>query len=274
LYLYVRSFAEREFKLSKVSRWNILPFILGWVWILIPIGTGPSSERYARACFTIIITLPYLWAAQRQVHALKCQAKESRSSLLSLRLPWLRFLLNLWYFSTLVSVMDIFSGFPIPLWFFVSLTIALELLGLTFYGLRFSQLFRQELRPIASATLNKKELERRTNELVNFLHQEEFYLKPQIRLSDLATALGLRNYLLSEVINRGLGTNFYDLINGLRIDRSKRMLLDPANAHMNILGIAMECGFNSKSSFNESFLRITGTTPSKFRDLQSKKLEP
>jgi len=272
LYLYVCSFTERDFKLSEISRWNILPFILGWVWTLIPVGKELSMERYARACFTMAITLPYLWTAQGQVNALKCQAKESRSSLLILRLPWLRFLLGLWYLSTFLSVVDIFFGFPIPLCFFVSVTVALELLGLTFYGLRYSQLFRQELRPLASATLNKEGLERRTNDLVNFLHREEFYLKPQIRLSDLAAALGVKTYMLSEVINRGLGTNFHDLINGLRIDRSKRMLLDPAYAHLNILGIATECGFNSKSSFNESFLRITGMTPSKFRDLQSKKL--
>jgi AraC-like DNA-binding protein len=280
VYLYVCSLTERDFNFSDISPWHILAFLAGWIWCLPehfwglnPTSAGYLLVKFARPCFSIGIALPYLWAAQRQVSTLKHNAKESNGNLLCLRLPWLRFLLTLWHISVLVAVLDVATGLRIPCWFFASLTFTLEFVGLAFFGLRGSQLFRLEFRPASTATLTVEDLEHRTTELVRFLQREEFYLRPQIRLSDLAAALGVKNYLLSEVINRGLGTNFYDLINGLRIERAKQMLQEPAFAHLNLLGIATDCGFNSKSSFNECFRRFAGMTPSKYRNLHSQKLD-
>src|SRR5262249_36631145 len=106
--------------------------------------------------------------------------------------------------------------------------------------------------------------------LLSYMATEKPYLRPDLRLSDVATALSLRPYQLSEVLNRGENKNFFEFVNGYRIEEVKRRLLDPKFSHMNLLGIAIDSGFNSKSVFNDTFKRFTGTTPSLFRQsLQS-----
>ena len=50
----------------------------------------------------------------------------------------------------------------------------------------------------------------------------------------------------------------------LKIEEVKIELLNDKNKHMSILGIALECGFNSKSTFNLVFKKQTGITPNQF----------
>jgi len=75
---------------------------------------------------------------------------------------------------------------------------------------------------------------------------------------------------LSRVINEHFGRNFFDFINGYRVAEVKRKILDPAYAHFSLLGIAFESGFNSKSAFNRVFKKITGQTPSQFKESGTK----
>jgi AraC-like DNA-binding protein len=70
---------------------------------------------------------------------------------------------------------------------------------------------------------------------------------------------------LSEVINTQAGKNFYDFVNGYRVEAVMRRLRDPRYAHLTILALAEESGFNSKSTFNACFRRHTGLTPSQYR---------
>ncbi len=59
--------------------------------------------------------------------------------------------------------------------------------------------------------------------------------------------------------------NFFQFVNRYRIEEAKRRLVDPKSSHMNVLGIATECGFSSKSAFNDAFRDTVGMTPSEFR---------
>jgi len=49
------------------------------------------------------------------------------------------------------------------------------------------------------------------------------------------------------------------------------LLLDPAYLHFTVLGIGLECGFNSKTSFNRIFKEITEKTPSEYKNSLQKK---
>jgi AraC-like DNA-binding protein len=91
------------------------------------------------------------------------------------------------------------------------------------------------------------------------------FLKPDLSLEDLAAETGIRAYQLSQVINDRLGSNFFSLINGLRVEEAKRRLTDPDESGKSVLEIAFACGFSSKASFNALFKRFAGTTPSEFR---------
>ena len=63
------------------------------------------------------------------------------------------------------------------------------------------------------------------------------------------------------MLNTSLNQNFYDFINTYRVSEVKRRLDEGEAENFSILGIAEECGFNSKASFNRVFKKITGTTP-------------
>jgi AraC-like DNA-binding protein len=81
----------------------------------------------------------------------------------------------------------------------------------------------------------------------------------------MADDLAISRHKLSHVINSGQKKNFYKFINHFRVEEAKTMLADPSFDHYSVLGIAMECGFNAKTSFNRIFKEETGLTPTEFK---------
>ncbi|TEB41605.1 AraC family transcriptional regulator, partial [Flavobacterium circumlabens] len=73
----------------------------------------------------------------------------------------------------------------------------------------------------------------------------------------------------SFVINELYGDNFYNFINKYRIEKAKSLLLSEKYNQLNILGIAYESGFNSKTTFNTTFKKNTGFSPTEFVKLHS-----
>lgn len=98
--------------------------------------------------------------------------------------------------------------------------------------------------------------------------QEKLYLLMGLTVTDVATRLDLPSYVVSNAINAGLGQNFFELINRLRVEEAKRMLSDETYNHLSVLGIGYEAGFNSKTAFNIAFKKYTGTTPSTYKKKQ------
>jgi len=101
--------------------------------------------------------------------------------------------------------------------------------------------------------------------LLDLMNSEKPYIESGITLNKLAKRLAVSPHNLSEVINTKLNQNFYDFINQYRIEEVKNSLSDPAKVNYTLLSIAMDAGFNSKSTFNNIFKKHTGTTPSEFR---------
>ncbi|MEW7290353.1 helix-turn-helix domain-containing protein [Aquimarina sp. 2304DJ70-9] len=106
--------------------------------------------------------------------------------------------------------------------------------------------------------ITKKEL------LENFIENEKPYLNPDLNLVELSKKLGMTRGELSELINEGFGLNFNDFINQYRVDAVKQMLANGKHQQLSLLGIAYECGFNSKATFNRVFKKITQTSPTEY----------
>ena len=83
----------------------------------------------------------------------------------------------------------------------------------------------------------------------------------------LAAKMKLSNGYLSQIINQKEGKNFFDFINGYRVEEVKRNLANPNFDHFSILGIGLEAGFKSKSTFNAVFKKMTGHTPTAYKRL-------
>lgn len=100
--------------------------------------------------------------------------------------------------------------------------------------------------------------------LSRLMREEQLYQEPALTIGQLAKRSGYPEYLVSAVINRRFGGNFWEYINRQRIDAAAARLTDPGDTRT-ILDIAYACGFTSKSTFNAAFKRQLGVTPSAWR---------
>ncbi|WP_321372110.1 helix-turn-helix domain-containing protein [uncultured Draconibacterium sp.] len=105
--------------------------------------------------------------------------------------------------------------------------------------------------------VNDNQLEK----LVHFIKTEQPFLNAQLSLRSLAEMLDLHPNKLSYLINEKTGMNFNEFINQFRFVHFKQLANNPKNAHLTILGMAYESGFNSKTVFNAYFKKAEGTTP-------------
>jgi AraC-like DNA-binding protein len=101
--------------------------------------------------------------------------------------------------------------------------------------------------------------------LEKLLDHEKVYLENELSLAQLSEKMNIVPYQASELISRKYQESFFDLINRHRIEEVKKRLNDPAFAYLSIFGVAVDCGFNSKSSFNTAFKKFTNLTPSQYR---------
>jgi len=98
--------------------------------------------------------------------------------------------------------------------------------------------------------------------LLHYMEKEKPYLHPKLSLSELARQLGLSSNQLSQIINQQAGVNFYDFVNKYRVEEFLRKA--EKNKHFSLLALALDAGFNSKSSFNYIFKNQKGLSPSQY----------
>ncbi len=96
------------------------------------------------------------------------------------------------------------------------------------------------------------------------IDEEQLYINPELTLNELAQVLDVHPNNLSQVINTFENKNFYDYINSKRIEHFIKLTSNPENRKFTILSLAFDSGFNSKSSFNKYFKKVTEVTPSEF----------
>lgn len=94
---------------------------------------------------------------------------------------------------------------------------------------------------------------------------EKPWLESTLTIKDISNNTGFPIHHISQVINDVFRENLFSFINRHRLDEAKLRLSDPKLRDINVLHIALACGFNSKSSFNSIFKQHTGVTPSEYR---------
>jgi len=104
--------------------------------------------------------------------------------------------------------------------------------------------------------------------LQHYLVEKKPYLNNKLSIVDLARNIVTTKQKLTYVINVVMETNFYGMINKYRVLEAKELLKRPENQNYTIDVISQMAGFQSKSSFNACFKKLTGHTPSEFRKNQ------
>jgi AraC-like DNA-binding protein len=113
------------------------------------------------------------------------------------------------------------------------------------------------------ATKDLEELESIKLLVIDALEHDRLFLKPELTIKELAQHISYPSALVSTAVNYCFQVNFRSLINKYRVEEVKKQLLDPP-AHLSILGIALDCGFNSEASFYRIFRQQTGLSPNDF----------
>ncbi|KZN67463.1 hypothetical protein N478_01565 [Pseudoalteromonas luteoviolacea S4060-1] len=183
------------------------------------------------------------------------------------------------------------SSWTYPLWSLLNVSICLYLMTFSFYAAyRIKQGSTQSPQPhlkhIDTEELDTQEhslkalkAKQRTIQLSDsvaqdciakldhLLQNEQLFLDSQLTLGQLATRLGITQHQASELLNEHMHTSFYNLLNEHRVQHACQLLKHTKNK-ASITQIALDSGFNNKSSFYNEFKKQLGTTPSKWRTTQ------
>jgi AraC-like DNA-binding protein len=97
------------------------------------------------------------------------------------------------------------------------------------------------------------------------MDKKRYFTNNLASLSELAKKTGATPHHVSQVINEKLGKNFFELLAWYRIEEAKKIISSDRAARLTVEEISEMVGYNSKTSFNSAFKRLTGDTPSEFR---------
>lgn len=198
-----------------------------------------------------------------------------------INLNWMYILLiggiSIWMIECLNVIALNFTDLEFPLkWntsYFIKLAFLIFIMFMGYYGINqggiFSKVRPDELPNQTSKEKTKLIPKDSANEYIekitNYIRSKEVYLNNDLRIQDLSTSLKIPVHIISNIINNELNQNFYDFINAYRIEEVKKRLHNPEYNNLTIIGIAFDCGFNSKATFNRLFKNHTGLTPSQYK---------
>ena len=112
--------------------------------------------------------------------------------------------------------------------------------------------------------LSNEQLAVLNQKLIHLMEVEKLYLDNELNLPDLSSKINASSNETSYLINEIYDVNFYTFINTFRIEEAKKLLKSEQYTKLNILGIAYQSGFNSKTTFNTAFRKITGKSPTEY----------
>lgn len=140
---------------------------------------------------------------------------------------------------------------------------------LAFIALRQQKVFKEVFLADGNGRYEKSTLDTGKSALImgqlnELMSTQKPHLEGDLKLGELAAMLGISGNALSQVLNEQIGKSFYEFVNGHRLEEVKVKLASHGFANYTILGIAMECGFNNKNTFNRYFKKETGLTPSAY----------
>lgn len=111
---------------------------------------------------------------------------------------------------------------------------------------------------------NTPELEIWKWKIETLIKDEKLFQNPELTLTEVSKKLKTNASVISKCINQGFQMNFNDFINNYRIEAVKTMFAAGEHKKSTLLGIAYDCGFNSKATFNRAFKKNTNLSPKEY----------
>ncbi len=300
-YVYIRTYLytdARQFNKYWMHFIPVVLYLIGFMPFLvldakskveIIVGSKPFWMQLVEMVFNMVIIVQgifYTILSLRKLYHFEYfrEARLTRYQMASIK--WLRVFLIvnilLWTIGTAGALFEIFwikIQFDLFSLFYLGLTLlTLVLIGFTIQRPEFFSEEEDIAKVMTSKKLNRIS-EALSEEmvpldesklLVNYIEDSKTYLKPDLKIKDLAHATGLTIKRISEILNNDLKKSFSDLVNEYRMQTAIRLIEEGFHKKHTLPHLAEEAGFNSKTTFNRIFKNYTGQTPTdyiKSRDL-------
>lgn len=301
LWFYIQSLSIGGFRFRAVYLLHFVPFVAFFLVQYIAFFSLEPSHRIQLVindafqdwayykisviCIGISTLTYYIWGL-KQIRDHRKHLKEHFSRIDNKDLQWLRILIivSLVVYTVNVGIFNLDLLFDIApyrvLQLFSSGFASVYILVLGWFGLQQGHVFQSHALPSSAETGNstiggveKKDSAHRlfTGRLMKLMEEQKPYLDPEITLSKMATMLQVAPEYLSGILNKDLEHSFFDFINKSRIEAFKLECLAEENRHLSIMGIAYNCGFNSKAAFYRAFRKYEKSAPGEYMERLRKK---
>jgi len=282
LFFYLRSIVIAE---ATITRKDLIHFVffVAYLMLIVPYYVYGPEGRYSYYLqrvigspwiFLVLQFGYYLIQTQRLLKTHKKNIEEGFSNVEGMDVSWLNLIIwifiSILFFITiatpwLIHGIDLSSYYKTGAIFF-----SLILFFIAYKGIQ----QRVPLESIVSSENDQNISDRETiqglkEKLLSHMEASKPFLNPELTLTELAKQVTISRNQLSQVINTGVGDNFYNFINKFRVKEVKELIKKDSGKQYTILSLANDAGFNSKSSFNNIFKKMTGLTPSQYRDGQN-----
>ncbi|WP_430412648.1 helix-turn-helix transcriptional regulator [Kordia sp.] len=97
------------------------------------------------------------------------------------------------------------------------------------------------------------------------MEEDKIYKDQELSVHSLAQKLDIKPYLISRSLSEIDNKRFNDYVNAYRVKEVQSLLEDATNSKYTLLSLAMDAGFNSKSSFNRAIKKQLGISPSELK---------
>ncbi len=148
----------------------------------------------------------------------------------------------------------------------VWISLSVLIIGLGYFILTNPEVFeplRDEL-PAPLRTIPSENLKELNDRLTAFMQEQRPYLEPKLSLPELAERTGINTHMLSRIVNEYHNMNFFVFINTYRVEEFKRIATAENLRQRTLLALALDAGFNSKTTFNAAFKKIMNITPREY----------
>ncbi|WP_155839595.1 helix-turn-helix domain-containing protein [Aquimarina latercula] len=302
LYFYIKSITTSNFKFRKKDFLHFIPVCLYIVYkisIFIYDAAQPGfedtqngylkvflDEKYVGPLIGVVENLQmllYLAFTIQLYYVYRKKIQHFFSNTYSLELNWIRNFLFIYSFLFLYSLFQGVIGSVITelhwtqrWWYHFFTAVAIIYIGIKGYFTDTSKLnnlnFSVSVKETTStlSTELSSDVIRNKKKIKEFMAEEKPFLNPDLNLTQLSQMLKIPASVISETINSGFDKNFNDFVNSYRVKEVQKMLKEGKQQQLSLLGIAYECGFNSKATFNRVFKKLTNTSPSQYSASQNK----
>lgn len=228
---------------------------------------------FAATFIFIVFTAVFLVTAFKLHHTHQQQLKERFSEIEQRSLDWFNTVLVLWGATWLLYAIEFSLG--ALGWFWAGSGILLPMLETMALSIFIHKALRQKVLnesekglPRASQPrailLSAEKMQLIASKLERVMLEDKLFLQDNLSLKTLSESTSVTENHISETLSQFLHTNFFQFVNGFRIEEAKKALADRNKL---VTTIALDVGFNSKSTFNTAFKKIVGQSPTAYRNL-------